>query len=188
MIFGAVSEHAAKTNLEEANRLWASGQKPEAIAKYRGLIDDGVGFLEKSDRPTVFQRVIEFEADQDNPSLAKDLIYKARTNGVTLSFNSQKAKQVVAEVEDEARKRVASETDDKDNKKPSNPFAAARQIKPDMHVATVRRLLGKPDLIYAKDTIYGFAYEGGKIVVGFNSHTHLCVGLVIDGDIIFALQ
>jgi hypothetical protein len=99
MTFPAMNEHAQKMSLEEGHRLWQAGKKTEAVAKYKSVLDNGVSSIDRSERPTIFQRVIEVEIDKGNTSAAKAIIQKARTYDVALSFNHPAAKSFLAEVQ-----------------------------------------------------------------------------------------
>ncbi len=50
----------AKKSLKDADSLWSSGKKAEATVKYKFVIDGLPSVIPDSDKPTVFQRVIDF--------------------------------------------------------------------------------------------------------------------------------
>ena len=64
--------------LAEANALWDSGKKGDAVNKYHYLLSQYRSSLDNSDRPLVLKRVIEFDADNGNAVEAKTLIQEAR--------------------------------------------------------------------------------------------------------------
>jgi hypothetical protein len=112
ILFGLVASRMAEQRvtqmLADADALWNSGKKADAVDKYRSLLDERR--LPKSDRPALFRRVIEFDADQNNLAEAKTLILKARGDGVSLSLESPKAKSLLAQIEaEEEAKRKAAE-------------------------------------------------------------------------------
>lgn len=101
LLISIMSQRATQKNLAEADKLWEAGQKAEAVAKYKSVLDGGVSSIDRSQRPTILQRVIEFEADQGNTSAAKAMIQKAMEFDVSLAFNTPTAKNLLAEVQAE---------------------------------------------------------------------------------------
>lgn len=102
MVVAAMQEAAIKKNLEEADQLWASGQKAEAVSKYKTVLDSGVSSVDKSLRPTVFQRVIEFEAEKGDTSSAMQYARQAASNDVEVVTDKPAAKKLLADAKAEA--------------------------------------------------------------------------------------
>lgn len=114
-LIGAIVESVVTSrNLAEAERLWAGGQKAEAVAKYKTLIESNS--VPKSQSPTIYQRVIDFEADQGNTSAAKALIEKAVESGITLSLTGGKAKELYAQAQAEREAKMKAEREAKATK------------------------------------------------------------------------
>jgi hypothetical protein len=108
-ILGFQRQQETRKTLEEANQLWAAGRKADAVAKYKPLIDEAIDAVPSSDKPTVYQRVIEFEIEQGNTSYAKRMIEKAVDRDVSLSFTSPTARQLLAEAQREREDRRLAE-------------------------------------------------------------------------------
>lgn len=115
-----------RRDIEEAHRLWTAGDKAEAVAKYKKHIDDGVSLIEEKERPTVFQRVIEFDVEQGDTSSARRYVEKAFDRNVALAVNPA-ANEIVLQVKAEREekrlaeeKRVAQERANADDEKLSD--------------------------------------------------------------------
>ncbi|MCH7687690.1 MAG: hypothetical protein IH899_13570 [Planctomycetes bacterium] len=105
VIFGIVNQmqkSAALKTLAEANQLWESGSKEDAIDQYRSLVSD-LSYLDKQDSARVLRRVIEFDCENDNLEEARELVEKADRLGIKLSLTNPKAKALVAQVEAERK-------------------------------------------------------------------------------------
>ena len=70
---------AVETELNEANRLWESGKKADAVAKYKQVLDRDHQSIPggDSERATLFRRVIDNSVEQDDSDAAKAWIEKA---------------------------------------------------------------------------------------------------------------
>ena len=114
--WGAAENKRASGVVAEANALWDRSEKTAALVKYRQvLVGSTVGFVSESDRPTVFQRVIEAECESGNTDAAKKLIQKAKRFNVPLSFSSPVATRVLSQVaaeEEQAKPAVVKGTRD----------------------------------------------------------------------------
>ena len=106
MAFIAISHEQAdsqeiKKELTKARQFWDAGNKKEAVAIYKTLIIDRqrTNWIDKSERPIVFQRAIEHEFNQGNLSSAKQLISEAKTKSIVLSFSDAKISELVAATE-----------------------------------------------------------------------------------------
>jgi len=95
-IIGQRNTQAAKAELAEANRLWDAGQKPQAVEKYKPILMNSSSSLSATEKPKVFQRVIEYEVAQGNTDSAKSLIKKAlEDNTLSLKLDDPKANQIM---------------------------------------------------------------------------------------------
>ncbi|MBX9582946.1 MAG: cell envelope integrity protein TolA [Gemmataceae bacterium] len=164
MIVVSLQEAATKKSLDEADRLWAAGQKAEAVAKYKEVIDGGVSSVDQSRRPTVFQRVVEYEAEQGNTSAAKQYIQKAETYNVALASDAPAAKKLLAEAKAEK---------DAEKQKEARKTAKGDELK-GMSLGQITNLLGSPDETYQSrkppNNMYLYVWkveEGKYITVSF---------------------
>jgi len=100
----------AKKELAEANRLWDGGQNTAAVTKYKSVLGMNLGSVpSNSEKPTVFQRVIDFEVEKGHIDEAKALIEKALNQNVDLSSTSNAAKPLIAQARADREKREAEE-------------------------------------------------------------------------------
>lgn len=92
----------AREQLTEADRMWDAGQKAEAVAKYKTLLDNLLaGVPGNSEKPTVYHRIIDFELEQDNHVAAREMAEQALRRGVSLSPKTDPARQLVAQVRED---------------------------------------------------------------------------------------
>jgi hypothetical protein len=108
-VIGVMMDRAAQKRLAEADDLWASGNKAEAVARYKVVIKDGVSFIEEPRRPVVFQRVIEHDLEQGNLTEARAMVEKALDHRVSLVFDRDDAKRLNAQVQAEREAKRAAE-------------------------------------------------------------------------------
>jgi hypothetical protein len=105
-----MQKSAALKTLAEANQLWESGSKEDAIDRYRSLASGSdLTHLDKQDRARVLRRVIEFDCENDNPEAARELIKRADSFGIELSLTNPKAKAIVAQIEAERKAELEKE-------------------------------------------------------------------------------
>ena len=97
-----------RKELPVAHALWQSGQKQEAIAKYRTLLENGVAFMEKPERELIFERTITFDAERGNVESARQLFDRAKTYRVVITSDSRITQGLIARWEQE-EKRLAEE-------------------------------------------------------------------------------
>ena len=91
-----------KKKYEEAETLWASGEKDKAIVLYRDLIAGYLSLELYPHRPKMYQRVIEHDVKNGDTSSARTLMKKARRyESVELSFSDSLADSILKEVEEE---------------------------------------------------------------------------------------
>jgi hypothetical protein len=86
-LVGKQMKETAKKDVAEANRLWEAGDKAQAVAKYKSLIENRFHSMDDSDKPVVFKRAIEFDVEQKNETSARQLIKKAEEEKITLSLD-----------------------------------------------------------------------------------------------------
>lgn len=98
---GMLSRQQGAEEFAEANRLWAAGDKPGAVSKYKAVINRSDTVIGKEQSPTIYQRVIEFEAEQGNTSAARGFIELADKRKIPLSLESPTAKDVMAQFQKE---------------------------------------------------------------------------------------
>ncbi len=112
-LFGSRQQEATKRELAEADRLWDSGDKAGAAAKYRTIIEDPlrIGYVKDDQRPRVYGRVIDFDVEAGNEVSAKKLIRQAGERNVAPAVNSPQgrrlAEAVAAERKEAERKEKA---------------------------------------------------------------------------------
>jgi len=105
---GNRAHQAFEKELAEADALWQSGKKSEAVAVYRAKKDSA--FLEGNDRAVVYGRMIDYEYESGDAAGGKGLIDEADKKGVTPAVNHADAKAVVAAKQAE---RAAAEANKK---------------------------------------------------------------------------
>ena len=118
IFLNAQKAEAISKEMQEAEQFWAAGKNGEAVAKYKHCVDDGFLHIPRSERPTVLQRVIEFDVEKGDTSSAKRFIEKALDENVALALSNPAAKQLMAEVEQkraEAKQQQAKREEKKSN-------------------------------------------------------------------------
>ena len=129
-----MQRHEVAKVLGEANNLWVSGKKRDAVNKYQSLLNKYHSSLDDSDRPLVLKRVIKFDADNGNATEARTLILEARQASVSLSLEAPKALAIVAEINaaEEAKRIQAAEE--------AKRIEAGQEGKRDEDVSTARKV------------------------------------------------
>ncbi len=74
--------------------MYESGDKAGAVEVYRRNLD----VLPSEDKPIVFSRLIDFEADRGNKAEARRIAERAEADGVVVSLQSEKGKELMSEV------------------------------------------------------------------------------------------
>jgi hypothetical protein len=108
-VYNYRQREAVKKEVAEANQLWDSGDKVQAVGKYKVLIEKQLWRIEDSAKSICFQRAIEFEAEKGDSNSARQLIEKALDEKVSLTLNNPKAKQIMAEVRTEKEAKAVRE-------------------------------------------------------------------------------
>lgn len=107
---------AVQKQLAACSSLWDDGKRADAVGRYKGLIDNDLASMPKSDRTIVVSRVVEFEAERGDAGSAKTYIELAQKQGIPLSLNGQQAKEVLAEVEREQKEAAEQANRDRQEK------------------------------------------------------------------------
>ncbi len=102
---GIHTRHEATTSLASANQLWSAGDKDMAVPKYKRAISLALSVIPEGERPVVFKRVVEHEAERGNQASAKELIETALNKHVPLNLERRQAKEIMVAVQAE-RQRV----------------------------------------------------------------------------------
>lgn len=114
-----VEKQRVSKELADADVLWRSGSKAEAVVKYKALIREGAG-LEADQRSVVYSRAIDREAEEGDVTAAKTMLAKAVDGNVSLRLSSTKANELLAIVREEReaeRKRKEAELAEAERKK-----------------------------------------------------------------------
>jgi hypothetical protein len=98
VLYAALSAKEARKHLTEANALWEAGEKARAVEIYKSVVNADLMVISTADRPTVFQRVIDFEVEQGNTSAAKAWIETALKEEVPLTLKEPKGMEIIAQV------------------------------------------------------------------------------------------
>lgn len=120
-VSGCMNPAEAKKKLDEAHKLWDDGKKAEAVEKYEEVINHQLQVIGPTDRPKVFQRVIEWRVERGPELLAKVAIGKALDNDISLDLTDPKAQELLARVKRDREKKP----DPVAAKQPDSPPAKA---------------------------------------------------------------
>jgi hypothetical protein len=113
MILGQIRQKAVNDSIADADRVWASGDKKGAVEKYRKLLDSGDDtFLTDEQKPLVYGRVIDYDAESGNAGSAVKLAEKALERSIEPSANQPAGQAAVAEAK---RKKSTTGVDQKSN-------------------------------------------------------------------------
>jgi hypothetical protein len=92
-----LESRALAEKLTHANQLWEEDRQSEAVSIYRRLITDGLHKVAEEDRSLLLQRTVTFEAENGNTEIAMEMLDDAELFRVPLSFDSQAARDLVAQ-------------------------------------------------------------------------------------------
>jgi hypothetical protein len=113
MAIGQMKQQAVKDSYSEAERAWVSGDKQTALNRYRKLLESGEDTLLSDDqKPLIYGRVIDADAESGNSGLAVKLAEKALLKNIEPSVNTQTGREAVAEAK---RKKASTGVDQKSN-------------------------------------------------------------------------
>lgn len=123
-----IEEAADREQYAEAGRLWASGKKAEAAELYRSLVDRT--HFTRDQQTKVVRRVIEFDLEQGNDSIAKELMDEAfGRNLEILPIDHPRASRLVAQVQAEREQREAERrAREEEERKKQERLEAARKF------------------------------------------------------------
>jgi hypothetical protein len=150
-------EPQVRQDVEEADFLWQSGQKAQAVVRYKSLMDGHAWMIPDADRPTVYQRAIEYEAEQGNTSSAKGLIEKALAQRVALSLTNPQANAILQEAQ--AHKPAPSQQEDDSHGVLSARYLPHRPGKTRSYDAVMYAEDGSKPVIRTK-----YTYEDGGVI------------------------
>ncbi len=106
-------QESAKKNLAEADALWNSGNKAEAIAKYRDLMNNTLQFeYVKTEQARVYGRVIDADFQNGNAQAGKKLLDDATKKGVLPTVEHPEAKAQVAVIEAQKKEAEAKKKEE----------------------------------------------------------------------------
>jgi len=123
-----IEEAADREQYAEAGRLWASGEKTEAAEMYRSLVDRT--HFTRDQQTKIVRRVIEFDLEQGNDSIAKELMDEAfGRNLEILPIDHPRASRLVAQVQAEREQREAERrAREEEERKKQERLEAARKF------------------------------------------------------------
>lgn len=96
ILMGVVNRHQ-RAELAVAHKLWDTGDKSAAIAKYRSLLKMPSA-LPKSDTPILYGRVIDFDAENGNASVAQSLLGDAEDRDIIPFITSPEARKIATAI------------------------------------------------------------------------------------------
>ncbi len=103
-LLGSIVVQADRQAYEEANALWSAGEKSKAVEKYRPLVN--ATHFTRDQQAKILSRVIDFDLEQGNDSMGKELIEEALDRGLSvLPIDNPKADRLVAQVKVEREQR-----------------------------------------------------------------------------------
>ena len=100
-IFSMMLRSNSLEALDEADKLYASGNQAEAVSKYK----ENHQFA--SSRPRIFQRIVEYELEQGHTAEAEKWVNKALDMGASVSYENDAAKGLLAKATQERRELAA---------------------------------------------------------------------------------
>jgi hypothetical protein len=163
MISSQMKQNAVADAYADAARAWSAGDKKAAVDQYRKLLDGGDDtFLTDEQKPLVYGRVIDYDAESGNSGSAVKLAEKALERGIEPSANHPAGREAVVEAK---KKRPATSTGNKKTKKSSYTLTELREMFPvGTPSKTVYDTLGNPDR-HDRDGFRSFSYYE-KLSVG----------------------
>ena len=133
----------AKKDLTEANQQWDTGQRADAVAKYKAVLNRNLKDVPgSSERPTVYQRVIDFELEQGNTVSAKEYVEKAIDTDIDLSKGSKATNDLVTQVRVDRERKAAEEQakrDAEEKRKQEEREVAAKEKEKERDAEEKRR-------------------------------------------------
>ena len=154
-----------RKELPVAHALWQGGQKQEAIAKYRTLLENSVAFMEKAERELIFERTITFDAERGNVESAKKLLDRAKGYRVEITSESQITQGLIARWEQEEKRIAAEERRKKqlaDQRSATSETSPPKATKPKGYLSLVGWFSGDELLDFLDNPS---KYEGYEITI-----------------------
>ena len=101
--------------MAEGNRLWDAGSRAEAVSKYKSVLNKDLnGIPSDAEKPTVYQRIIDFDVEQGNLDAAKNSISLVLDKKVDISSKSPATLELIAKVRAERDAKQAEQQARKD--------------------------------------------------------------------------
>lgn len=124
-VVGYFNDRARQNELTEANRLWDAGKETEAIPKYKSILDAKSDSIPSpSERPTVYQRIVDFDIAHGNTEAARQRIEAALADKVEIVSSKPATIELIATVraqrdhkEADARARKEAEAKKKEEER-----------------------------------------------------------------------
>jgi HEAT repeat protein len=141
-----------RSRLAEADRLWAEGQKAEAVALYKKHAEKDLSVISNEDRAKLFQRLVEYDLEQGDIASAKAHLDKAGKEKVKLASDLpqkilDREGQLAAErAKKEAAEREAAAQAERERKEAA--LKAEQERKRQAELTAVKKKLEQlPDLL-----------------------------------------
>jgi hypothetical protein len=93
------NERSVRNALTTADSLWQEGKKGGAVEIYKSTLNDIMPGVDQETKATAFQRVIEYEMENENTGSAKNYMTKAANADIKLSFYDSRTANIWAEVQ-----------------------------------------------------------------------------------------
>jgi hypothetical protein len=124
-------EKAVLNTIVEADQLWQQDEQGDAVDKYRKLLKSDFSLIPEDERPRLFRRVIDFDAEGGDRDEARKMIALAKHHGVSVSLETSQAKALRDEMDEEeaiARASSRSESSDGGSSDGASKLAALQRI------------------------------------------------------------
>ena len=155
-------EKAALNTIAEADQLWQQDEQGDAVDKYRKLLESDFSLIPEDERPRLFRRVIDFDAEGGDRDEARKMIALAKLYGVSVSLETSQAKALRDEMDEEeaiARASSRSESSDGASSDGASKLAALQRI--------VDKLGDFPDRLAGRTERQKFTDELGAMISRF---------------------
>lgn len=155
---------ALLSTIREGHAFWDSGNKAQAVAKYRSAIATDerslIVSIPSEERPTLYQRVIENELLTGNLSAAKQWMIQACANNIPLHFADPKAQEVLGEAKAELERR----NEDRRERDREREAKRAREEEQQQERQRQEQLVRRPQEPSSGSWLPSFTSGGGKAV------------------------
>ena len=125
IIITDAKQSANKARIAEANQLWTSGDKANAISKYHAAINNGIVYIDPNDRSLVVSRVLDFEAEKGRANEAKSIIAESLKENVALCPETTAGKALLAQFEADRLRVVEEEKASRAKQESSGGFVSS---------------------------------------------------------------